>query len=118
MKVINVTPNAWKKIDVIIRNTNSYGMLFGIEGGGCNGFKYKLDNLKENLKNLYKFSYVSLNQHKVYVDPLAEIYVLGTTIDYEHEDYDKGVYESKFVFHPDKRKATSCGCGVSFNSKL
>ena len=45
------------------------------------------------------------------------MYLLGTTIDYVKEDYSKNIFESKFVYIPDKDKATSCGCGVSFNPK-
>ena len=33
------------------------------------------------------------------------------------QDYTKNIYESKFVFTPDKKMATSCGCGVSFALK-
>ena len=46
------------------------------------------------------------------------MYLIGTTIDYESEDFEKGRFESKFTFTPDKDFATSCGCGVSFNPKI
>ena len=46
---------------------------------------------------------------------LSEMLLLGTTIDYINEDYQKQLYESKFVFIPDKKVASTCGCGVSFN---
>ena len=51
------------------------------------------------------------------MDPLAELYLLGTTIDYVKEDYSKNIIESKFVYILDKNMANSCGCGVSFNPK-
>jgi Fe-S cluster assembly iron-binding protein IscA len=51
------------------------------------------------------------------MDSLAELYLLGTTIDYVKEDYSKNIIESKFVYILDKNMATSCGCGVSFNPK-
>ena len=46
------------------------------------------------------------------------MFLLGTKIDYVNEDYSQGVYESKFIFEPDKDLATSCGCGVSFSPKI
>ena len=53
----------------------------------------------------------------IVIDPMAEMMIIGTTIDYVSEDYVKGVFENKFVFTPDKNLATSCGCGVSFALK-
>ena len=34
------------------------------------------------------------------------------------EDYAKDIFESKFIFSPDKELASSCGCGVSFSPKM
>ena len=31
---------------------------------------------------------------EVYIDPLSELYLIGTTIDYQYEDYQKGIYET------------------------
>ena len=53
----------------------------------------------------------------MYIDPMSEMFLLGTTIDYIEEDYQKGIYESKFVYKADKDIATNCGCGVSFSPK-
>ena len=49
---------------------------------------------------------------------MAELYLIGTTVDYVSEDFSKGIYESKFKFIPDKDKASTCGCGVSFSPKF
>ena len=57
------------------------------------------------------------NKIKIFIDPLSEIYLFGTTIDYIYENYDKSIFENKFIFLPDKDIATSCGCGVSFSPK-
>ena len=45
------------------------------------------------------------------------MFLIGTKIDYINENYSKNIFESKFIFTPDKNFATSCGCGVSFNPK-
>ena len=45
------------------------------------------------------------------------MYLIGTSIDYIHEDYTRGIYESKFVFTPNSDVAGTCGCGISFYLK-
>ena len=45
------------------------------------------------------------------------MFLLGTTIDYMYEDYNYGIFESKFIFLPNKKLASSCGCGISFTPK-
>lgn len=72
-------------------------------------------------KKLINFKLSKIENHTggvtVYIDPLSEMYLLGTNIDYKLEDIENGIYESKFVFNPDKNFATTCGCGISFNPK-
>ena len=111
---INITEPAWTKIKDIINANNSKAMLFSAKGGGCNGFNYNLETINEEIKNS---SLLENDNYKVFVDPITEMYLLNTTIDYIKEDYNKGIFESKFVYIPDKDLATSCGCGVSFSPK-
>ena len=54
------------------------------------------------------------HQFKTYKDTLHHDY---NTIDYIFEDYDKGIFENKFIFETDKNVASSCGCGISFTPK-
>ena len=121
---IQVTNNAWSKIDTIInKSKNNIGFLFSISSGGCNGFNYNLnllksDELNEINKDKLKMSYVESNKMRIYIEQKSEFYLLGTTIDYVNEDFSKNIFESKFIFNPDKEKASSCGCGISFSPKL
>tara|TARA_Y100000389_G_scaffold132446_1_gene129874 strand:+ start:387 stop:587 length:201 start_codon:yes stop_codon:yes gene_type:complete len=39
------------------------------------------------------------------VDPMTEIHLFGTTIDYINEDYSKQIYESKFIYKVDSNLA-------------
>lgn len=50
------------------------------------------------------------------VRPIAEIYLLGTTIDYITQDYDKNIFESKFDFIIDKNLASTCGISFTPNN--
>ena len=67
----------------------------------------------------YKYSYLmEEGEAKLFIEPEAEMFLIGTTIDFESEDFEKGRFENKFTFTPHKDFATCCGCGVSFNPKI
>lgn len=125
--LISVTSAAWKKIDEIIQKKQAHSFLFSAIPGGCNGFNYNLKLLDEtNFKktfneytngNKIKSTIIENNNSKIFVDPLSEMFLLGTTIDYIDEDYDKGIFENKFIFLPNKELMSTCGCGISFTPK-
>ena len=120
---IYVTKNAWNKMENIIQiSTNKLGFFFSASSGGCNGFNFKLDTLDKNI--FYKITkqnpmVLQNNSYgvKLYIDPMSEMFLLGTTIDYISEDYLKDQYESKFIFKVNPKLASSCGCGTSFSPK-
>ena len=121
--IINVTSNAWKKMNsIIVKSNNQYGFLFGCTSGGCNGLNFNL-NLMDTKKyeSIQKAKPNILTDEdkkiKLFVDPISEIYILGTTIDYITEDINNGIFESKFVYNVDKKIASSCGCGISFTPR-
>tara|TARA_B100001175_G_C19197648_1_gene489801 strand:- start:130 stop:510 length:381 start_codon:yes stop_codon:yes gene_type:complete len=116
--IINVTKNAWNKMGSIIKKSQqNNGFLFSISSGGCNGFNFNLNLIKDHelnkIKNM-KPTILINEATNLYVDPMSEMYVIGTEIDYIKEDYSKGIFESKFIYNVDKKLASSCGCGVSF----
>ena len=118
---IYVTQKAWNKMEEIIQiSNNSVGFLFQATSGGCNGFNFKLDTLDGKTFKKMKNPMVLQNNSygvKLYIDPMSEMFLLGTTIDHVTEDYSKGQYESKFIFQVDPKMASSCGCGISFSPK-
>ena len=122
MTSIQITQNAWRKMSTIIKlSKNKYGFIYSASSGGCNGFNFELNLLNQKLyESIRKQKYLNVLNHKdtyLYVDPLSEMYLLGTTIDYIHEDYSKGQFESKFNFDINKDLMSSCGCGISFSPK-
>ena len=117
---INVSSNAWIKIkEILEKSNNKYGFLFYASNGGCNGFNYNLELLDDEIDNSkIKHNFISdKDNNRVYIDPSSEIFLMGTEIDFVNEDYKKNIFESKFIFTPDKNLATTCGCGISFNPK-
>ena len=129
LEPIKVTDNAWNKIGNILKiQSNNWGFLFSAEGGGCGGFNYSfktINNEKYNKilnKSKIKPSIIhnnnnGNNSNKIMIDPYSEMFLLGTTIDYVIEDYNKNIFENKFIFIPNKDLATTCGCGISFSPK-
>jgi len=119
--IINITKNAWKKMEIILKQSNNkHGFIFGATSGGCNGFNFdlRLINESEFKKIQKKNPNISENKNsKCYIDPISEIYLIGTTIDFVNEDFSKGIFESKFTYNIDRQIASSCGCGVSFRPK-
>lgn len=119
--IINITKNAWKKMEIILKQSNNkHGFIFGATSGGCNGFNFDLRLIDESeLKKIQKKkpNILENKNSKCYIDPISEIYLIGTTIDFVNEDFSKGIFESKFTYNIDRQIASSCGCGVSFRPK-
>ena len=121
---ITITNCAWDKITEILAQKNMSCFIFSAVSGGCNGFNYNLKLLDETKylqmytkKRKIPLSILEKNTAKVVIDPMSEMFLLGTIIDYVKEDYDKGLFENKFIFTPDKELASSCGCGISFTPR-
>jgi iron-sulfur cluster assembly accessory protein len=122
-QLIHISANAWKKMKNINIETNKNTFLFAANTGGCGGLNYEFKNVDADVitemstTSKIPITVLENEELKVYIDPLSEMYLVGTTIDYLYQDYSQGIYESKFVFKPDKNIASSCGCGVSFYVK-
>jgi len=85
--------------------SSDHGLRVAVRGGGCSGFEYALDFVKERRETDEVFDYEGL---VVYVDPISARYLKGTTIDYQ-----LGVAGTGFKFTNPKAVGT-CGCGSSF----
>ena len=119
---IQVTKNAWNKMNHILKSSNNkYLFLYSLSSGGCNGFNFELDLLTKKYYNeIIQKKYLTILENedtKLYVDPIGEMYLLGTKIDYISEDYEKNIFENKFIFEVDKNLMSTCGCGTSFSFK-
>ena len=81
--------------------------MIGIDKSGCSGYSYKLDFAKKDeVKN---FDYVDKFGVKVYIDPKAIMFLVGSEMDYQTDKL-----SSRFVFNNPNEK-NSCGCGESFS---
>ena len=118
INTITITKPAWRKIKFVLDKTNKCSFLFSASGGGCNGYNYIFKAIDQQEYNSIfnetkiKPTIIENNFHKVLIDPLSELLLIGTTIDYE-----ESIYESKFKFFPNKEISHTCGCGTSFSPK-
>ena len=107
--ILTVTDKASNQLEKIIQSAppDTVGILLGIDKTGCNGHSYKLDFAKKNqVENL---EYVVQNNIKVFIDPKATMFLIGSEMDYKSDKL-----ASRFVFKNPNEKST-CGCGESFS---
>ena len=108
-QVITLSDNAANRIKEIISNdeTKSVGVRVGVKSGGCAGMSYVMEYAKEinPTDELIEDKGV-----KVFIDPSAIMYLLGTEMDYKKEQF-----SSTFVFK-NPNETERCGCGESFKA--
>ena len=79
-----------------------------VSGGGCSGFQYNLgldDSPRED------DTIIEQGGVRLFVDPISQQYVYGTTIDYVN-----GLHGAGFKF-VNPNAARTCGCGSSFSTE-
>ena len=79
----------------------------GVKSGGCAGMSYVMEYAKEiNPTD----EIIEDKGVKVFIDPSAIMYLLGTEMDYKKEQF-----SSTFVFK-NPNETERCGCGESFKT--
>ena len=106
-KVINLSDNAANKIKEIIRKAKkeTLGVRIAIKSGGCAGMEYVLEYAREIKPS---DEVIEDKGVKVFIDPGAIIYLVGTEMDYK-----KNEFSSSFVFN-NPNETERCGCGEPF----
>jgi|TARA_B110000881_G_C18459461_1_gene455421 iron-sulfur cluster assembly protein len=108
-QVITLSDNAANRIKEIMSNNekNSIGVRVGVKSGGCAGMSYIMEYAKEiNPTD----EIIEDKGVKVFIDPSAIMYLLGTEMDYKQEQF-----SSTFVFK-NPNETERCGCGESFKT--
>ena len=106
-QIISLSENAAGRIKEIMSSAekDSIGVRVGVKSGGCAGMSYVLEYAKETKPN---DEVVEDKGVKVFIDPAAVMYLLGTEMDYKKEEF-----SSSFVFN-NPNETERCGCGESF----
>jgi len=108
-QVITLSDNAASRIKEILSNdeTKSIGVRVGVKSGGCAGMSYIMEYAKEiNPTD----EIIEDKGVKVFIDPSAIMYLLGTEMDYKKEQF-----SSTFIFK-NPNETERCGCGESFKT--
>ena len=108
-QVIKLSDNAASRIKEIMSKADSsaVGVRVGVKSGGCAGMSYVMEYAKEVKKNE---EVIEDKGVKVFIDPNAIMYLLGTEMDYKKEEF-----SSQFVFK-NPNETERCGCGESFKT--
>jgi len=106
-QVIKLSDNAASRIKEIMSkaDNSAIGVRVGVKSGGCAGMSYVMEYAKEVKKNE---EVIEDKGVKVFIDPGAIMYLLGTEMDYKKEEF-----SSQFVFK-NPNETERCGCGESF----
>lgn len=91
------------------KNDQQYA-TFSIKGGGCSGFTYewKFANEIKDPEEWIEVQLADKSNKKLMINRLAEMYVLGSVIDYVEE------LGGSFLAIKNPTAKSSCGCGESF----
>ena len=105
-QIITLSDKAATRIkEVLLKDEKSLGVRIGVKSGGCAGMEYVMEYAKESKP---EDELIEEKGVKVFVDPGAVMYLLGTEMDYKEEEF-----SSSFVFK-NPNETERCGCGESF----
>ena len=105
--LVKLSDSAAERIKQIMlkAESNAIGVRVGIKSGGCAGMSYVMEYAKEIKPNE---EVIEDKGVKVFIDPKAIMYLLGTEMDYKQEKF-----TSQFIFK-NPNETERCGCGESF----
>ena len=103
-QAVTITPKAAAQITKLMKSAGHAGLRIGVKKGGCAGMEYTMAVAAEagpmdiDVEN---------GPARVLIAPMAQMFMLGTEIDYE-----TGLLESGFKFR-NPNVVEACGCGES-----
>ncbi|MFN3937076.1 MAG: HesB/IscA family protein [Gemmobacter sp.] len=107
-QAVTLTPAASRQIARLMQRQGAQGLRIGVKKGGCAGMEYTMDYVAE-VSPLDEV--VEQDGARVMIAPMAQMFLIGTEIDYEASLLDAG-----FRFR-NPNVAESCGCGESIKFK-
>ena len=108
--VMTMTDAAADRVKQIVSNSgpDAKGIRVGIKKGGCAGMEYTIDLVTEaNAKD----DLIERDGARVWIEPSAVLYLLGTQMDFETTKMRSG-----FTF-VNPNQTSACGCGESVELK-
>ncbi|MBT3305086.1 MAG: iron-sulfur cluster assembly accessory protein [Alphaproteobacteria bacterium] len=107
-QMISLTDAAAGHVKTLVDQSDEpvLGLRVAISTKGCSGLSYVFEYAKE--KKPFEEE-IDTKGVKVFIDPMATMYLVGAEMDYVEEKMKSG-----FVFNNPNEKSR-CGCGESFN---
>ena len=107
-KILTFTEAAASRVKLLINQAGRpvAGIRVGVKTRGCSGYSYFVEYADEPLPFE---ECVETEGIKVYIDPMATMFILGSEMDYQEDKLNAG-----FVFN-NPNETGRCGCGESFS---
>ena len=99
--MIQITDSAKEYLTSMTESERKRFAYLSVLGGGCSGFQYKWDMIDDKDDGI-------LIDDILVVDKIAEMFVLGCTVDYVKE------FGGSYLKIVNPNAKASCGCGESF----
>jgi len=105
-QVMTMTDAAAERVRELVDNADgdALGLRVGIKKGGCAGMEYTMELVQEAKPG---DDIIDDKGAKLFVDPSAVLFLLGTEMDFEVTRFRSG-----FVFR-NPNEVSACGCGES-----
>ena len=107
-QAVTLTEAAVKHVSKLMADSGKAGLRIGVKKGGCAGMEYVMDFVDSVNEN---DEVVEQDGAKVIIEPMAQMFLFGTEIDYK-----TSLIESGFQFR-NPNVVDSCGCGESVRFK-
>ena len=105
---VTLSPAAVRQISALMARQGSFGLKIGVKKGGCAGMEYTMDYVS-TVNPLDEV--VEQDGARVLIAPMAQLFLIGTEIDYEVD-----LLQAGFKFR-NPNVAEACGCGESIKFK-
>ena len=99
--MIQITDSAKEYLTSMTESERKRFAYLSVLGGGCSGFQYKWDMVDEEKDGI-------VVDNILVVDKIAEMFVLGCTVDYVKE------FGGSYLKVVNPNATAQCGCGESF----
>ena len=99
--MLRITDSAKEYLTSMTESERKRFAYLSVLGGGCSGFQYKWDMVDEEKDGI-------VVEDILVVDKIAEMFVLGCTVDYVKE------FGGSYLKVVNPNATAQCGCGESF----
>ena len=99
--MLQITDSAKEYLTSMTESERKRFAYLSVLGGGCSGFQYKWDMVDEKKDGI-------VVEDILVVDKIAEMFVLGCTVDYVKE------FGGSYLKIVNPNATAQCGCGESF----